>query len=158
MDFVLASALGSGFISGIWTGLANYWSLSMPEYFSAWLGFVGITSFFIAGCGKDGFIHSTVSNVVGIIIGCLIIFICSFHPTIVFGAIVTGAFTSLICYLGRYDLTKFATCTFLGGFSAFATGGDWKLLAVSILCGNVVGYLCEMCGNLIFKLCGKKED
>jgi hypothetical protein len=47
-----------------------------------------------------------------------------------FGAIVTGAFSWLICYQSKIDLLSLVPNTFMGGFSAFASGGDWKMLCI----------------------------
>lgn len=157
MGYIMASALSSGLISGIWTGIANYLSIFLPELFSSWIGFVGITSYFVAGGTKNGFIRSLSSNIVGVLIGCTIIAISSLSESIVFGAAVTGAFTWLICYLARIDLTKFATCTFMGGYSAFATGGNWKLLIICLVCGNIVGRLCTLFGDFLYSKFKKKD-
>lgn len=69
----------------------------------------------------------------------------------IFSAVVTGFFTILICYLVHIDLIRFASCTFMGGFSAFATGGNWKMLVICMVCGNIVGILSTILGNFLYK-------
>lgn len=158
MGYIMASALSSGLISGIWTGIANYLSIFLPNLFSSWVGFVGITSYFVAGGKKEGFIRSLTSNLTGVLIGCIIIAISSLSESVVFGAAVTGVFTWLICYLAHIDLTKFSTCTFMGGYSAFATGGNWRLLVICLICGNIVGYLCTLFGDFLYSKFKKKNS
>ena len=56
MSVVMANALGTGIFCGLWQGIGSVLGLA------TWMGFVGCTSYFSAGCGKTGFIKSMCSN------------------------------------------------------------------------------------------------
>jgi hypothetical protein len=148
MGPIMAAALGSGIICGIWAYVGGLLSVSHPELFATWLGFVGITSYFAAGCGKQGIVRSISSNLAGILIGCTIIAMSTGKSDLT-GAIITGFFTWVIVYITHIDLTKNAFCTFMGGYSAFATGGNWKMLIICLVLGNIIGHLCFSLGNAI---------
>ena len=60
MSVVMANALGTGIFCGLWQGIGSVLGLA------TWMGFVGCTSYFSAGCGKTGFIKSMCSNYVGV--------------------------------------------------------------------------------------------
>lgn len=117
MSVVMANALGTGIFCGLWQGIGSVLGLA------TWMGFVGCTSYFSAGCGKTGFIKSMCSNYVGLLWGMCIIMSGNINSGILFGAIVTGAFSWLICYQSKIDLLSLVPNTFMGGFSAFASGG-----------------------------------
>lgn len=63
MSVVMANALGTGIFCGLWQGIGSVLGLA------TWMGFVGCTSYFSAGCGKTGFIKSMCSNYVGLLWG-----------------------------------------------------------------------------------------
>ena len=48
MSVVMANALGTGIFCGLWQGIGSVLGLA------TWMGFVGCTSYFSAGCGKTG--------------------------------------------------------------------------------------------------------
>lgn len=156
MGPIMAAALGSGIVCGIWAYVGGLLSASNPELFATWLGFVGITSYFAAGCGKN-IVRSISSNLAGILIGCTII-IMSTGKSNLTSAIITGFFTWVICYITHIDLTKNAFCTFMGGYSAFATGGNWQMLVICIVLGNFIGHLCFVLGNIIYDKFGSKTE
>ena len=104
---------------GLWQGIGSVLGLA------TWMGFVGCTSYFSAGCGKTGFIKSMCSNYVGLLWGMCIIMSGNINSGILFGAIVTGAFSWLICYQSKIDLLSLVSNTFMGGFSAFC---QWRRL------------------------------
>lgn len=95
MSVVMANALGTGIFCGLWQGIGSVLGLA------TWMGFVGCTSYFSAGCGKTGFIKSMCSNYVGLLWGMCIIMSGNINSGILFGAIVTGAFSWLICYQSK---------------------------------------------------------
>lgn len=156
MGPIMSSALASGILSGLWALVGGVLSAKNPELFATWLGFVGLTSYFAAGTGKSNLARSVTSNLAGILIGCTIIALSAGKSNTV-GAIITGIFSWLICYLAHIDLTRYAFCTFMGGFSAFATGGNWKMLVICILIGNLVGHLCVIFGNFLYEKFGDKN-
>ena len=135
--FIFSTAFGTAVVCGLWTGVC---AGAASPMLVTWVGFVGCTSYFTAGCGRNGFIRSLCSNYMGILIGCTIIALGNVVSSgVLFSALCTGFFSGVICYLSHCDLTKVAACTFMGGFSAFATGGNWQMLMLCLLLGNFVG-------------------
>ena len=123
MSVVMANALGTGIFCGLWQGIGSVLGLA------TWMGFVGCTSYFSAGCGKTGFIKSMCSNYVGLLWGMCIIMSGNINSGILFGAIVTGAFSWLICYQSKIDLLSLVPNTFMGGFSALPVAEIGKCFA-----------------------------
>lgn len=152
ISMTMASAIGTGIFCGIWQGLAGVLGLV------SWMGFVGCTSYFSAGCGKTGFIKSLCSNFTGVLWGMLIILSGNINSTILFGAIVTGFFSWVICYQSKISLLSLVPNTFMGGFATFASGGSWKMLLLCLVLGNILGVVCDYSGRYIFKMFGKKEE
>lgn len=151
MSVIMASALCTGILCGIWQGVGAMLGLT------TWMAFVGCTSYFSAGCGKTGFIKSMCCNYIGILWGMCIILAGNINSSIWFGAFVTGAFTWLICYQAKIDLLSLVPNTFMGGFSAFASGGDWKMLCLCLGIGNILGACCDYSGRFAAKKLGKVD-
>lgn len=155
--FILSVALGSGIVCGLWAGFGTFFAAS--AVIATWAGFAGCTSYFAAGCGPKGLIRSMCSNYVGILIGMIVIILGNVVSSgVIFSGLCTGFFTFVICFLSHCDLTKVIPCTFIGGFSAFATGGDWKMLCVSLLLGNLVGLGSDYLGRLFYQKFGSNKD
>ena len=135
MSVVMANALGTGIFCGLWQGIGSVLGLA------TWMGFVGCTSYF--------------SAYVGLLWGMCIIMSGNINSGILFGAIVTGAFSWLICYQSKIDLLSLVPNTFMGGFSAFASGGDWKMLCICLILGNILGVCCDYSGRFLAAKFGK---
>lgn len=154
--FILSSAIGSGIICGIWTGISMAFA---GPLIATWVGFVGCTSYFSSGFGRNGFIRSLCSNYMGVLIGCTIIYLgTNISGSVLFNTVCTGFFTAVICYLAHFDLTRLVPCTFMGGYSAFASGGNWKMLLICLFLGNIVGILSDYTGRYIYQKFFQRED
>lgn len=154
--FILSASIGTAIICGLWTGIG----LMFPGYLAVWAGFVGCTSYYVAGCGKNGFIRSLSSNITGLIICVTIVAIGNRLPGIPMSAIVTGFFSGLIVFLVHFDLLKISQCTFMGGFSVFAATVysaegigtvPWQMLLASFILGNIVGLTSDKLGMVIYE-------
>ena len=95
------------------------------------------------------------SNYVGLLWGMCIIMSGNINSGILFGAIVTGAFSWLICYQSKIDLLSLVPNTFMGGFAAFASGGDWKMLCICLVLGNILGVCSDYSGRFLAAKFGK---
>ncbi|MCQ4987235.1 DUF1097 domain-containing protein, partial [Anaerostipes caccae] len=98
MSVIMANAIGTGIFCSLWQGVGSALGLA------TWIGFVGCTSYFSAGCGKTGFIKSMCSNYTGLLWGMLIILSGGINNTIIFGAVVTGFFSWLIVFQSHIDV------------------------------------------------------
>ena len=127
--------------------------------FSSWTcyldGLRRLYFLFLSRMWKTGFIKSMCSNYVGLLWGMCIIMSGNINSGILFGAIVTGAFSWLICYQSKIDLLSLVPNTFMGGFSAFASGGDWKMLCICLVLGNILGVCCDYSGRFLAAKFGK---
>ena len=54
------------------------------------------------------------------------------------------------CHLLPGPLTKVVVCTFMGGFSIFASGGNWQMLLLCLMLGNFVGLGSDYLGRWVF--------
>ena len=149
MSVIMANALGTGIFCGIWQWLGTALGLV------TWMGFVGCTSYFSAGGGKTGFIKSVCSNYVGVLWGMCIILSGNINGSLLFSAVVTGFFSWVICYQSKIDLLSLVPNTFMGGFSAFASGGNWKMLCICLILGNILGVCCDYSGRFFADKFGK---
>lgn len=145
--FIFSSGLGNAIVCGLWTYFATIYAGTLM---SVWAGFAGCTSYFIAGGGKNGIIRSLCSNLAGILIASIIILCGNIVNGPIFAAVCTGFFTLIMCYLGHCDLTKFVPCTFIGGFSTFASNGNWQMCLICIILGNFVGLASDSFGRWIY--------
>jgi hypothetical protein len=57
-----------------------------------------------------------------------------------------------MCLQSKCALFKFIPGTFVGSFSTFAAGGDFKAVAVALVCGAFLGYACEVSGDWLYKM------
>ena len=71
--FIISNTISNLIVCGLWTYLS---SMFAGPLIAPWVGFAGCTSYYSAGCGKNGFIRSLCSNMAGIFIGCTIIWLC----------------------------------------------------------------------------------
>ena len=160
--FILSLTVGTAVVCGLWVGFCA--AIAYPLIVS-WAGFAGCTSYFSSGGGPKNLIRSLISNACGVAVACAIIF-CGqavpFGETLWFSMISVGFFSGVMVYLMHCDFTKMANLTFFGCFSTFASGGNWKMVLLSMFLGNFVGVAWDYCGKTIYKLIfeqkSKEED
>ena len=105
-----------------------------------WVGFAGWTSYYIVNTNIK---QSLISNIIGVLIGCAIIFLGQFNQGILYNSLVTGLLTGFIIYLMKFKYTNNSAVTFIGGFSAFALNADIKALIISFILGNILGLVTD---------------
>ena len=159
MSPVMAGSLGVGICCVIWPLVAHATGMSV------WLGFAGCTSYFVCGGGKTGFIKAICSNYTGMLWAFLVFtfgglsIMQTGEPTLVLmlGALATGFISWGMTYQSRVDLVSFVPATFIGCFSSFGAGGDWKTIAISFFMGHLLGVSCSVAGNMLNKMFVKQE-
>lgn len=155
MSFLVASSIAIGVLCGFWNALASVTGLI------GWAGFAGCTTYFASGEeGLGKLKEALITNVAGVGFGMLIIVLCNAFPGVAMGSTITGFITFVVCALAYFKLLKFTPGIFIGCFSTFAGGGDWKLLLPSIILGVILGWLCAITGELLYKVVngGINED
>lgn len=141
----------TGILCGIWAELAMLFGLI------SWAGFAGCTTYFAFNeHGFKGVKMTVLCNLSGIASGMLIIYLGSIISFTYSVGIFCGIVTVLMCWLGHVKHVAFIPGIFMGCFSTFAANGDWQLLAVSMVCGAVLGLLCDRIGTKGYEVLARK--
>ena len=160
MSSLMALSLGIGISCGIFSLFCHVTGISV------WMGFVGCTSYFaVGGGGKNALIRALACNYAGVACAMLVI---AFHSTSIMqegtflvpllGALATACIAWAMTYISRAGLFVSVVSSFMGCFSTFASGGNWKLMLPSLACGVVLGFCCDMAGKQIERLWGRKGN
>lgn len=152
MKNLFALSLTTAILCGIWVVVSP--SLGLL----GWAGFAGCTAFFAAGGKAKGFKSAIITNLSGVFWAMVIIQICNHVEFAHIGAISTAAITFIMCIQAKIKLFEFIPGTFIGSFSTFASGGDWKAIIPSLILGAILGYLCETSGTGLFNVINKNTD
>lgn len=146
MNLIVAISITTAICCGAWYAIACAVGLC------AWGGFAGCTSYFASGKqGAQGVKTALLTNLAGIAIAMASIFLGTMFPAIDKVGIWSGIVSFTIVMLMHTKLFNFTTGTFIGCFSTFAIGGNWKLLVVSIVLGELVGCACDLSGRWFYK-------
>lgn len=141
----------TGILCGIWAEVATTFQLL------SWAGFAGCTTYFAFNeHGIKGVKMSILCNMSGIISGMILIYISSASTFTWSGGVWCGIITLGMCLLGYLKQTSFIPGIFMGCFSTFAANGDWQVLAISMICGAVLGYLCDYTGTKGYEILVQK--
>ena len=160
MNKLMAISLGIGIPCFVWPLVAG---LINPQV--TWMGFVGCTAFYASGAGKAGAIKGLCGAMTGMLWAMLVIsfgglgFMASggFIATIL-GALATGFIAFTMTYQSKLPFLAIIPATFMGCFSTFASGGNWKLMMISIPMGVVLGICCQLCGDYLYKTFGDGKE
>lgn len=142
MNVILAIAITTGILSGIWGWVAV--SLGLLS----WAGFLGCTAYFACPTGGlKGLVISACTTMSGVIWALVIIHgsALATHLEIV-GYIMTGIVAFLMCIQAKQVLLSFVPGTFIGACATFAGQGDWKLIVSSLAVGLLFGYAMKNSG------------
>lgn len=152
MDSLFALSLMTAIFCGIWSALSS--SLGLI----AWAGFAGCTSFFAAGGKSKGFKKTILTNLSGVFWAMISIKICQYIEIEHIGAITTAVITFIMCIQAKIKFLDFIPGTFIGSVSTFAAGGNWKAVALALILGAILGYICESTGIWLFEVLNKKDN
>ncbi|VDZ83764.1 Inner membrane protein ycdZ [Kluyvera intermedia] len=142
MNVILAIAITTGLLSGIWGWVAV--SLGLLS----WAGFLGCTAYFACPTGGlKGLAISGSTTLSGVIWALVIIYGSALAPHLeIVSYVMTGIVAFLMCIQARQRLLAFVPGTFIGACATFAGQGDWKLVVPSLLVGLVFGYAMKNSG------------
>lgn len=142
----MVTALATGILCGIWSFLAPLFNLF------TWAGFAGCTTFFAIGKGGLATMRKAMlCNVTGVACGMLILWLSDIFAFPYSGAVFSGLITVVMCLLGTLSLINFTPGIFVGCFTTFAANGQALILIVSLLCGALLGFLCDELGKVFLK-------
>ena len=141
MSPLLALSISTAVLCGIWAALAPLAGLI------SWAGFAGCTTYFSCGAyGKLGLKKTIFPNMAGVLCGMTIIALSNVVPVLGEWGVWCAIITFVMCIISRFGLFDFCPGTFMGCFSTFAAGGDWKMLVPSLLIGAFLGLACDFGG------------
>ena len=146
MSLLVALSITTGIFCGIWYAFAGLTGLI------AWVGFAGCTTYFATGKhGAEGLKNAIIPNLAGVACAMLCIFFGTRFSGLDSVGIWSGLISFGICMLSHMKWLAFVPGTFLGCFTTFAAGGNWKLLVPSILLGALLGWICDTAGIWLHK-------
>lgn len=153
MSFLCALSISTAILCGIWSYLAGVIGLI------GWAGFAGCTTYFVCGKhGAEGIKKTIIPNLAGVICGMAIITLSNIVPELGDLGIWCAIITFVMCIIAKCEWFDFCPGTFMGCFTTFAAGGDWKLLSVSLVIGAFLGLGCDYGGEWLHKIVtGKKS-
>lgn len=150
---LLAAAVATGILCGIWAGTAPLMGLSI------WAGFAGCTAFFASG--RDGFrgmLLTIATTLVGVLTALAMIYFGDLIGGAVGTGIAVGVIVIVIVLMGAVPWLAFVPGIFVGCYSTFAINADWMLLSLSLIAGAILGALCKWGGTLIAPLFGVRAS
>ena len=151
MSPLLALSISTAVLCGIWAVFASLVGLI------SWAGFAGCTTYFSCGAhGKLGLKKTIFPNMAGVLCGMSIIALSNVVPALGQWGVWCAVLTFVMCIISRFGLFDFCPGTFMGCFSTFAAGGDWKLLVPSLLLGALLGVACDFGGIWLRKVVNGK--
>lgn len=142
MNVILAIAITTGILSGIWGWVAV--SLGLLS----WAGFLGCTAYFACPQGGlKGLVISASTTMSGVIWALVIIYASALAPHLeIVSYVMTGIVAFLMCIQAKQWLLSFVPGTFIGACATFAGQGDWRLVVPSLGVGLVFGYAMKNSG------------
>lgn len=147
MSSLCALSITTAVLCGLWSYLSTIVGLI------SWAGFAGCTTYFASGKhGITGLKKAIFPNLIGVVCGMTIIILSNLVP--IFGelGIWCAIITFVMCIIAKFELFDFCPGTFVGCFSTFAAGGDWKILIPSLLIGAFLGFACDYSGVWLHKV------
>jgi len=150
MGYLIALSLTTAVLCGLWIEISAFLGLL------AWAGFAGCTSFFAAGGKAKGFKSAVITNLSGVLWAVVTIHLSNLIGFTHAASISTALITFIMCAQSKNKLFEFIPGTFIGSFTTFAAGGDWKAVIPALLCGAVLGYACESSGIWLNKITNKR--
>ncbi len=146
MSPMVAGSISSAVFCGLWTYIAGVTGLSI------WAGFAGCTTYF--ACGKRGLAgikKSVINNFAGVACGMAILVLGNIFPVLGHYGIWSALLTLVMCNIPKYELFNSSTGIFIGCFTSFASGGDWKMLCLCLVIGAFLGLICDYGGEWLHK-------
>ena len=142
MNVILAIAITTGILSGIWGWVAV--SLGLLS----WAGFLGCMAYFACPTGGlKGLLISACTTMSGVIWALVIIYGSALAPHLeIVSYVMTGIVAFLMCIQAKQLLLSFVPGTFIGACATFAGQGDWQLVVPSLAVGLLFGYAMKNSG------------
>ncbi|WP_347861869.1 DUF1097 domain-containing protein [Salimicrobium sp. PL1-032A] len=95
---------------------------------------------------------ASITNITGVACGMMILLLSTTTEFSGGMAIFSGIVTTVMVLLGTVKPTNYTPGIFVGAFSTFASGGDWLIVAISLLAGVLLGFFSAELGMQFSKL------
>ncbi|MEJ8555194.1 DUF1097 domain-containing protein [Tepidibacter sp. Z1-5] len=148
MSELFLGSLFSAIIAFTWSNISALGGIFV------WVGFAGWTSFCVADETDSikKMIKSYSCNLSGIFWASLTIYISSLIGIpMVTNLLTCGVATFILIYQSKFKRFSCVPCNFIGCFITFGLNGDFKMAAIGLLCGSILGYLSDKAGILAFR-------
>ncbi|MFU0825817.1 DUF1097 domain-containing protein [Clostridium sp.] len=156
MRKIIAVAVSSTVIAVIWTFGSYLLGLSTVAGFLAW------SSFFAAGGEIEGVKKALIANLSGIfwgmLSGNLSIMLKPYIGEINAFTLGNGLGTAAICLQSKIGLISFILAGFIGWSALIASGMNFKITAISMICGSFLGLASEKLTDLILIFMNNKNS
>jgi len=147
MSLQFCIALTTGLLSGLWFWAATGLGLLV------WAGFLGSTTFFTSPAeGIKGLSLSFICNMSGVFWAMLIMYSSDFFTINFASVIITALAAFFMCLQAKQKLLKFVPGTFIGACATFAADGNWKIVALSLTGGLLMGYFMKTSGIWLYEI------
>ncbi|ALR77394.1 DUF1097 domain-containing protein [[Enterobacter] lignolyticus] len=145
MSSLVAIALTTGILSGIWSWVAVTLGLL------SWAGFLGCTAYFACPQGGlKGLGISCCTLLSGVFWAEVIIYGSAAAPALTaVGYLLTAIVAFVMCIQAKNGWLSFVPGTFIGACATFASNSNWQAVLPSLLVGLFFGYAMKNSGLLI---------
>jgi hypothetical protein len=141
MSYIFVVGITVGILAGTWAYLSD------PLDISTFAGFLGWSSYFAAGGGKNGALNALYSNMSGVFWGIVFIVLSSCVPP-QYGVFIIAILAAIMCWQAKIPLLSFIPGTFIGNACFYANGSNWKNTAIGLLCGIGLGLASDKLARL----------
>ena len=138
-------ALTTGILSGTWAWMAD--SLELLN----WAGFLGCTSYFATKGDIKSLFQSATTNLTGVGWAMVIISGSALLDSSAIGYVITAIISFMMCVQAKQKILAYIPGTFIGACATFASNGDWKTVAASLLLGAVMGFAMKQSGEWLYQ-------
>jgi hypothetical protein len=132
MGYISVAGITVGILAGAWV------YVSVPLGISAFAGFLGWSSYFAAGGGKNGAFKALCSSASGVFWGVAFVVLSPCVPP-QYGVVIIAILAAIMCWQAKFPPLSFIPGTFIGNACFYANGNDWKGAAAGLLCGTSLG-------------------
>lgn len=124
----------------------------------SWIGFAGCTSYFASGKSKKaGVITAIITNLSGVVWAMVSIYLGRYWESAVATAIFCACISYIIIVQAKVKCLEFIPGAYIGCFTTFAVGGEWRIIIIPIILGPLMGMATDVVGTWLYDRIGIVE-
>ena len=151
MTQLIAIALTTGLLSGVWVWMAD--SLNLLS----WAGFLGCTSYFATKGDFRALLSSVATNLTGVGWAMVMIGGSVAMESHLANYATVAVVSFLMCVQARQKWLAYIPGTFIGACATFASNGDWKTVVLSLVIGAIMGFAMKQSGLWLYQKFNRKN-